>query len=69
MVAAKPVPAAKVTPVKPETTEGTATGETSKETAQENIEPAEKNNILPTVVVLSIVVGCVAIVTIGKKIT
>jgi hypothetical protein len=48
------------------------------EAAEPNVSAAEnatetlaqtKNNLLPTVIVLSIVIGCVAIVTIRKKLT
>ncbi len=41
-----------------------AVGETAPGTLAQT-----KNNLLPTVIVLSIVIGCVAVVTIGKKLT
>ena len=70
-VAAKPAP----TPVeqKPaETAKQTTVQENSKDTVPAPVEPlaqSGKTNLLPTIIVLSIVIGCVAIVSAGKKIT
>ncbi|MBN2590412.1 MAG: hypothetical protein JXA96_11165 [Sedimentisphaerales bacterium] len=59
-------------PVENKTT-GTAKQATVQEDSEDNIpEPlaqTEKNNLLPTIIVLSIVIGCVAIVSASKKIT
>lgn len=75
MAAAKPANNARVTPVEPKTT-GTDNQATVQDSAKEAVpEAAEplaqtgKNNLLPTIIVLSIVIGCVAIVSASKKIT
>ena len=74
-IAAKPVTESRVTPVKSETTDTakqTTVKDTKKDTTPEPAQPlaqTEKNNLLPIVIILSIVIGCVAIVSIRKKIS
>ncbi len=66
-VAAKP--AAKVTSIESKpAAQAAEPNVTAGETAPGTLAQT-KNNLLPTVIVLSIVIGCVAIVTISKKIT
>lgn len=73
-VAAKPAIDVKVTSVEPKPTDAaiqTAVQESAKNDVSQTTEPIAqtgKNNLLPTIFVLSIVIGCVAIVTAGKKI-
>ena len=70
-VAAKP--ASKPYEEKPtDTAKQTTVQENSEDTVPAPMEPlaqSGKNNLLPTIIVLSIVIGCVAIVSAGKKIS
>jgi hypothetical protein len=64
-VAAKPV-----TPSKTQTVAGTNQNiDQNQESAQDKaLADTKKNNLLPTVIVLSIVIGCVAIVSVSRKV-
>ena len=65
---AKPANNATATPAKSDSVTEAATG-TDKENAPNTLADSKKNNLLPTIIVLSIVIGCVAIVSFSKKIT
>ncbi len=65
-MAAKPANDAKVTPAVDAAQPGVTASEAAPDTLAETKKPT---NLLPTVIVLSIVIGCVAIVSISKKIT
>jgi hypothetical protein len=74
VAADKPATEAKVTSIesKPaETAKQTTVQDNSKNAVPEAAEPLAqtgKKNLLPTIIVLSIVIGCIAIVSVRKKI-